>query len=1223
MQTKTLILTFCCLLLCKTASFGTAYTDGLAEWNAATTGQGTNLAAQRPITFSTTPNYPLTATTSTGANDTTDLTNNTLSGPAYCGNHGDLIWCDPTVVGWSYTPGNISLIANLGSPQNIGRVAIRACGGLPPEGGISYPKQFKVLVSNDGVNYYRVACMVKLSQAESSQANNVTTYYYAEDQQTAYVHTFVFDINVQAQYVAVKVTPTNDSFFTDELSIFQAAGSVSSSWNIPANKEPVVSSGVGIFPKKGDLTISSNIVTPNWFTLEDARPTGSALSDVKMVLEIPSSISVSYLMHAATVQLTSSSLGGTPAMTRWVITPQANSSSFYGPMIQGPFYFTISTSTPIEGLTGTVYTIRASNNNLPENQATFTLHSQYINPVPALSAIDNGTGWMMEAEANDWPSFFTNAKQLGFNQFPTFPRWYYTNSNSFPMVATARANGFKIAYISSPYAAMLAAAKTNGWSEVFNQVNGAAGNYMSPLYRGTHYTDEHNTLAAQVAQTKPDFIYLDIEFWWDAIRESLNDPAMQSAIQTASNSGLTQDQFFQSIGATTLQDLRTAIASALNSVGVTTMPPVGLYANEPVTPVFQYVYNWSQLYPQKLNFAMPSLYTGGNISQVHDSIRSNYQLLNDRNIIPWLSAGTCGEFDSKLVAPMLLETILNGARGFVYFCPEDFDPMDYYYHAQALNLLAPYQNLLSTGALTASYTGTPSSLLYTCYQTANEALVLVNNYQSSQSVVSTLSSPLTNPQTILDLSTGVPLPASGTLALTIPPQGFKLLYFSKRAGNHSSAALEAYWNFQDTTTGLDISGKNHTATLQGGATQSGGTLNLTATTSFATTPSTTALKYQGNGGAITLNAWVYINPTETTSGYILSKPWNSNGQYNYRLLLNTNRTITFFLGAYYLTTTQTLSSNTGYNLTATADDTTGQMKIYINGVIAASGSYNSQTATWTPSQGDANTALVIGSLFPYSTSWTGNAGFTLDGKVDNVGVYTRALPATELARSEGLAGIWKFEETTTATADSTGNGNTGALINTTTSSVTRASGHLGTALNLNGLSYYVEIPATPALEYTGGELTLSVWVYLNSTETNGGYVLSKAWDGAGHYNYGIGIGSDRRPYFNLGVPSITAPVQLNTDTWYHIAATADATGAMKIYVNGALSVSNANGFNPATITWIPSTGNLKRPLCLGTYAAFGSNWSGKAYYFLDGKIDEVSIYNRTLSAAEIATLSGL
>lgn len=269
--------------------------------------------------------------------------------------------------------------------------------------------------------------------------------------------------------------------------------------------------------------------------------------------------------------------------------------------------------------------------------------------------------------------------------------------------------------------------------------------------------------------TVPDFVYFDIEIWNKAVNESRGDPAMQTAIAA---SGTTEEQFLQDLGFGMLTDLKAAVQTVHSA-------PIGLYNNSPQIPVYQQVFKWTQIYPARVDFAMPSLYVHGDATKVHDAIKNCRSSTHSRQIIPWLSGGTYGEFDSKWIEPMILETILNGARGFIYYNFNDLDPTDYYYHAKALAELAPYQPLISSGA-PVPLTSTNASLVTTCFRSSSsdKALVLVGNYKSTAAATTTITSPVNLPPgAIRNVVTGDYLPATAQLTVTVPGQGFVLLYY--------------------------------------------------------------------------------------------------------------------------------------------------------------------------------------------------------------------------------------------------------------------------------------------------------------------------------------------------------------------------------------------------------------------------------------------------------------
>ena len=83
---------------------------------------------------------------------------------------------------------------------------------------------------------------------------------------------------------------------------------------------------------------------------------------------------------------------------------------------------------------------------------------------------------------------------------------------------------------------------------------------------------------------------------------------------------------------------------------------------------------------------------------------------------------------------------------------------------------------------------------------------------------------------------------------------------------------------------------------------------------------------------------------------------------------------------------------------------------------------------------------------------------------------------------------------------------------------------------------------------------------------------------------------------------------LPANTWVHVAGTYDGT-ALRIYVNGALNATKA-----VTGTTCANA----EPLEIGAKNRTTPPATTEAY--MDGRIDDVRVYNRALSAAEIKTV---
>ena len=206
-----------------------------------------------------------------------------------------------------------------------------------------------------------------------------------------------------------------------------------------------------------------------------------------------------------------------------------------------------------------------------------------------------------------------------------------------------------------------------------------------------------------------------------------------------------------------------------------------------------------------------------------------------------------------------------------------------------------------------------------------------------------------------------------------------------------------------------------------------------------------------------------------------------------------------------------------------------------------------------------------------------------------------------VAQNQGLVAAYGFEEGTGAsTADSSGFGNTGALTDT----AWNATGRYGKALTFNGTSSSVNVVDNNSLDLTN-RMTLEAWV---RPTTSAGWqtVLLKenpAQSDLVYALYGNDPAAGAAAYLRSGsaTTSATNTTRLPLNTWTHVAATYDGSN-IRLYQNGTLVTTKA-----FTGTMANSTG----PLRIGGNSVWGE--------WFQGSIDEVRVYNRALSAAEIAT----
>ncbi len=226
------------------------------------------------------------------------------------------------------------------------------------------------------------------------------------------------------------------------------------------------------------------------------------------------------------------------------------------------------------------------------------------------------------------------------------------------------------------------------------------------------------------------------------------------------------------IGTETLGAVVSAIRLAVPQKKMT----VGLYNSDPKNRIYHSVFEFNKIYPGIVDIAQPSLYIQGRPQIAAERIRFGYDAMQKSRIVPWLSAGTYGEFAPELMEPMILESILNGASGVTYYKFNDFDPLDFYYHTKALALLASHEKLLQTGK-PITYRGDNSTLHYTTFASEKEALVLVGNYDNSAKTKVTLALPFKGAKKATIGGKPVAI-KSNTVTLDVPRGEFRLVAFS-------------------------------------------------------------------------------------------------------------------------------------------------------------------------------------------------------------------------------------------------------------------------------------------------------------------------------------------------------------------------------------------------------------------------------------------------------------
>ena len=221
-----------------------------------------------------------------------------------------------------------------------------------------------------------------------------------------------------------------------------------------------------------------------------------------------------------------------------------------------------------------------------------------------------------------------------------------------------------------------------------------------------------------------------------------------------------------------------------------------------------------------------------------------------------------------------------------------------------------------------------------------------------------------------------------------------------------------------------------------------------------------------------------------------------------------------------------------------------------------------------------------------------------DGFVGDLIFNTSGL-VTKRAES-GLVGYWHFDENASTTVyDASGMGNTGAF---TSGPIwqTGASCRSGSCLSLSGTNY-IPLASTNSFSYGSAPSTIGAWVYATGYPTG--------WAMVAQYGNSTPTGSARALSlnvsgaicFNTNVNDWCSGLMLPLNSWHYIAAVYSGGKSVTIYLDAA-SQSGSLSSVPNTL---PAVQYL-------------SSWFGGNGWL--GKLDEVRIYNRALSATEISNI---
>lgn len=228
---------------------------------------------------------------------------------------------------------------------------------------------------------------------------------------------------------------------------------------------------------------------------------------------------------------------------------------------------------------------------------------------------------------------------------------------------------------------------------------------------------------------------------------------------------------------------------------------------------------------------------------------------------------------------------------------------------------------------------------------------------------------------------------------------------------------------------------------------------------------------------------------------------------------------------------------------------------------------------------------------------------TLTDSIGGVGAaVTDTIPMAVLTAN--LIGHWTFDANDisgTTAYDRSGNGNNGVMTN----GPTPIAGMTGGALGFDGGNDYVAVTTASTIS---APYTISAWALTNLATSVNAVAGSR---GPSDTSFDFKFQNGNRIHGDIGTgsswitTSADATFNYSTAVWYHIAYVVSSTG-YTIYANGA---------PVATSTYASTT-----PLLLNATHILNFGRAGNVGEYLNGKIDDVRVYNAALTSGDISSL---
>ncbi len=656
-----------------------------------------NLIEGMELRYAPKPNYRLT----TGETDLLDLTDGAF------GNRSDeRIWFEQPAVCWQHSA-LVTIFMDFDAAQPVDSVVIRLLGG-GEQGGLVFPDEVRVLLSEDGENYSQVSERHKRGLDDVSP-----TAWDLPEEGVAWVHNVRVPVGMTARHVAVQIEAQKQFICSDEMAVVRGADDLPAFRPEMGSPVTIVTEGVAFGSHHAVHPFCANRPIRTKIAITDARAGDAWNGPCTLLLDLPDTV----IMHTEDLETSKVEHDGRQ-FTRYAIPCNRGRTSEFFTQSELP-----------AGERDVVYMYGDAGDG-PQNERRIEWEAIEIPTARTCERLEVSLAWQGAGHWYDlWPDGIRHMKEMGFNALGTFSRYWKEEDveSRQEALADARAAGMKIIQNESPAGAMSGDRKNE---EIMSVLADGPGRGRCPSYRGQYYQAEHDSFAQHAVWIKPDYIFYDIEAYWTGAQEAPRCSRCQQRYQAG---GFTDwDDFRAAMGREIHEDMKRKIDAALAEAGFEGEVVHGSYRTMPTTPLNDGLFAWDNLYPELLQIAMPSLYSAGDRMRVAKTIAAQRAQMDANDIIPWLSTGTYGEYEPARTRDLALEALCNGSRGITYYYYANFDPLHHKYHAEAIDLVAPVEDVFVDGAPVRGLSCDVEGIKLCGMANGAEMVLLVSNYEGAE-----------------------------------------------------------------------------------------------------------------------------------------------------------------------------------------------------------------------------------------------------------------------------------------------------------------------------------------------------------------------------------------------------------------------------------------------------------------------------------------------------------